>query len=47
MTGIERFVQKQKDFAESIRAKARQLRELPDAPNHDQTKVDELVESIN
>jgi hypothetical protein len=47
MTGIERFVQKQKDFAERIRAKARQLRELQDAPNHDQAKADELVESIN
>jgi len=47
MTGIERFVQRQKDFADSIRAKARQLRELQDAPNHDQAKADELVESIN
>jgi hypothetical protein len=47
MTGIERFVQKQKDFAESIRAKARTLRELQDAPNHDQAKIEELVESIN
>jgi len=47
MTGIDRFVQRQKDFADSIRAKARQLRELQDAPNHDQAKVDELVESIN
>ena len=47
MTGIDRFVQRQKDFAVSIRAKARQLRELQDAPNHDQAKVDELVDSIN
>jgi hypothetical protein len=47
MTGIDRFVQRQKDFAERIRAKARQLREMQDAPNHGQAKLDELVESIN
>jgi hypothetical protein len=47
MKGIDRFVQRQKDFAERIRDKGRQLREMQNAPNHDQAKLDEMVESIN
>jgi hypothetical protein len=47
MNGIERFSRRQVDFAERIRAKAYQLRELQDAPGHDQAKVDELADAIN
>jgi hypothetical protein len=47
MKGIDRFVQRQKDFAERIRDKGRQLREMQKTPNHDQAKLDEMVESIN
>jgi|SRR5215470_10816851 len=47
MNGIERFSQRQKQFAEKIRSEAHQLRTLQDAPEHDQAKLDELINAIN
>ncbi len=47
MNGIERFSKQEKAFAEQIRSKARQVRELEDDPNHDQAKLDELGNAIN
>ncbi len=47
MNGIERFSKQERAFAEQIRSKARQVRELEDDPNHDQAKLDELGNAIN
>jgi hypothetical protein len=47
MNGIERFSKQEKAFAEQIRSKARQVRELEDDPKHDQAKLDELGNAIN
>ncbi len=47
MNGIERFSKQEKAFAEQIRSKARQVRELEDDPNRDQAKLDELGNAIN
>jgi ABC-type uncharacterized transport system ATPase subunit len=47
MSGIERFSHRQKQFAEKIRSEAGQLRTLQDAPEHDQAKLDELINTIN
>lgn len=47
MDGIERFSRREKDFAEKIRAETRQIRELQDAPNPDQAKIDDLANVIN
>jgi hypothetical protein len=47
MNGIERFAQRQRDFADKIKSKAREIRELQDAPNHEQAKLDELADAIN
>jgi hypothetical protein len=47
MNGIDRFVQKQKRFAEKIRSEARQMREQQDTPNRDEAKVEELVNTLN
>jgi hypothetical protein len=46
MNGIERFSRKQKEFADQIRATVFQLRELQDAPDHDEGKVDELASRV-
>ena len=46
MNGIERFSRKQKEFADQIRATILQLRELQDAPDHDQRKLDELANRV-
>src|SRR6476659_5853836 len=46
MSGIERFSRKQKEFADQVRATILQLRELQNAPGHDQTKVDELISRV-
>jgi hypothetical protein len=47
MNGIDRFVQRQKQVAEKIRSKARQMRELQDTPNRDEAKVEELANTLN
>ncbi len=47
MDGIERFARREKDFAEKIRAETRRIRELEDAPNPDQAKIDDLSNVIN
>jgi hypothetical protein len=46
MNGIERFSRKQKEFADRIRSEVLQLRELQDAPGHDQAKPDEIASRI-
>jgi hypothetical protein len=46
MNGIERFSRKQREFADQIRATVFQLRELQDAPDHDEGKVDELASRV-
>jgi hypothetical protein len=47
MNGIDRFVQRQKQFAERIKSEARQMRELQDTPNRDEAKVEELTNTLN
>ena len=47
MNGIERFSQRQKEFAEQIRTKGRQIRDLQDESNHDAPKLDELANDID
>jgi hypothetical protein len=47
MNGIERFVRRQKGFADKIRKEAADIRALQDTPGHDPKKLDELVEVIN
>jgi hypothetical protein len=46
MRGIERFARRQQGFADKIRDETRRIRELQDAPDHDQKKINELVEVI-
>ena len=46
MNGIERFAQRRALVADRIKAEARQMRELQDAPNRDESKVNELTNSI-
>jgi len=46
MDGIERYVRKQRGFAERIRSEASELRSLQDAQNRDQSKIDELANRI-
>jgi hypothetical protein len=46
MNGIERFSRKQKEFADQIRATIFQLRELQDAPGHDENKVNEFASRV-
>lgn len=46
MSGIERFSRKQREFADQVRSTILQLRELQNAPGHDQTKVDELISRV-
>jgi hypothetical protein len=47
MNGIERFSRKQKEFADKIRADGEKARELLNAPDHDQSKVDAMATSID
>jgi hypothetical protein len=47
MGGIERFSQRQKQFADKIRSEAREMRELQDAPNRNEAKVEELTNTIH
>jgi hypothetical protein len=46
MNGLERFFRQQKTFAGTIRAEAFELRNLQDAAERDQGKVDELANRI-
>ena len=46
MNGIERFAQRRALVADRIKSEARQMRELQDAPNRDELKVNELTNSI-
>src|SRR5262249_46861336 len=46
MNGIERFTRKQKEFADQIRATVFELREVQDAPGHDEAKIDEMGSRI-
>ena len=46
MNGIERFAQRRALVADRIKSEARQMRELQDAPNRDESKVNELTNSI-
>jgi hypothetical protein len=47
MNGIERFSRQQTVFADRIRREIAELRELQDAPVHDQVKLDELANRID
>jgi hypothetical protein len=47
MSGIERFTQRRQQIAERIKSEAHQMRELQDAPTRDETKVNELTNSID
>jgi hypothetical protein len=46
MNGIERFSRQQKEFADKIRSETLQLRDLQDASDHVQSKVDEMANRI-
>jgi len=46
MDGIERFFRQQKVFAEKTRSEIAELRELQDAADHDQSKIDELANQV-
>jgi uncharacterized coiled-coil DUF342 family protein len=46
MNGIERFSRQQKEFADKIRSEMLQLRDLQDASDHVQSKVDEMANRI-
>jgi hypothetical protein len=46
MDGIERFTQRRAQVAERIKSEAREMRELQDMPNRDESKVNELTNSI-
>ena len=47
MDGIERFSQRRAQIADRIKTEARQMRELQDMPNRDESKVDELTNRID
>jgi hypothetical protein len=47
MNGIERFYRQQREFADRIRAEIAELRELQDAPDRDQSKLDELANRVD
>ena len=47
MDGIERFSQRRAQIADRIKTEARQMRELQDMPNRDESKVDELTHRID
>jgi hypothetical protein len=46
MNGLERVTRKQRDAADKIRADTMKLHELQDAPQADQTKIDELINQL-
>jgi hypothetical protein len=47
MNGLERFSRQQATFASRIRVEISQLRELQDAPGHDEKKLDDLANRID
>jgi hypothetical protein len=47
MDGIERFAERRQQIADRIKTEARQMRELQDTPNRDETKVDDLTNRID
>ena len=47
MDGIERFAQRRQQIADRIRTEARQMRELQDMPNRDESKVHELTNRLD
>jgi hypothetical protein len=47
MDGIERFAQRRQQIADRIKTEARQMRELQDTPNRDESKVDELTNRLD
>ena len=47
MNGIERFSRQQTAFADRIRLEIAELRDLQDAPVHDQGKLDDLANRID
>jgi hypothetical protein len=46
MDGIERFTQRRAQVADRIKSEAREMRELQDTPNRDESKANELTNSI-
>ncbi len=46
MGGIERFFRGQRAFADKIRSETGELRDVQDAADHDQSKVDELANRV-
>lgn len=46
MNGIERFSRKEKDMAEEIRVKTREMQHLQDAPDGDREQVDKLANAL-
>jgi hypothetical protein len=46
MSGIERLFRQQRTFADHIRTETRELQDLQDAPDHDQSKVDGLIDRV-
>jgi hypothetical protein len=46
LNGIERFTRRQREFADRIRAETLRLREMHDAPNADQKKVEEFASQV-
>lgn len=46
MNGIERFAQRRALVADRIKSEAREMRELQDTPNRDESKVNDLTNSI-
>jgi hypothetical protein len=47
MNGIERYFRRQRAFAEKIRFETLELRNLQEAVDHDQSKIDELANRID
>jgi hypothetical protein len=47
MNGIERYFRQQRTFAEKIRLDTLRLRDLQEAADHDQSRVDELANRID
>jgi hypothetical protein len=46
MDGIERFTQRRAQVADRIKSEAREMRELQDTPNRDESKANELTNRI-
>jgi hypothetical protein len=46
MRGLERYTRKQREYAGQIRSTILELRSLQDRPDHDQSRVDELVARV-